>query len=62
MDFRASTDMEAKRRVPIPAVDQNVVIQLTVTCTPERAIPAHKFTILFQHNTELIQFQIMYQL
>ena len=35
MDLRASTDMEEKRRVPIPAEDQNLVIQLTARCTPE---------------------------
>lgn len=47
MDVRASTDMEAKRRVPISGEDQNLVIQLTGRCTPEWAIPANKFTILF---------------
>jgi len=35
MNFKASIDMEAKRRVPIPAVDQNLVIQLTARCTLE---------------------------
>jgi hypothetical protein len=35
MDVRASTDMEAKRRVPISGEDQNLVIQLTGRCTPE---------------------------